>query len=827
MNWNICRNLLAGLLPMVAFTNAQGEAGLVAHYDMDPAGGKITELVSGENYDITGNLMPESVAGAEGMAWRLDGYTSYAEAGINAGALTGGSMTMTLWCTMETYPMMNTAEAVNTSTYIAGNLDDEAKEGFAFLLSSQGDYSFQCYYGGWKLTCSAAGKLEKYAWNHLAAVVDGSAKEVKLYCNGILVGTSRIGAEGGVNAGKNTFMIGKSMETLTSGPFIINTINGIIDDIRIYDSALAQSDLGYHAPENAVNLSIPESRFENDLMRPAFHGMPDAGWTNECHGLTYYNGKYHVFFQKNANGPYMARLHWGHLSSVDMCRWEEEKIAIAPSESYDWKGCWSGCTFNDEELTGGKPYIFYTAVDNAKAVMAQAMPLDDNLVEWEKYEGNPVVNGRPAGLSDDFRDPYIFKFNGELYMIVGTSKDGVGAVTLHKYDKGSKTWSNDGKIFFKGSNVTVAGRFWEMPVIVPMKDDKWLFMATPLETGSGVEVLYWVGTLNSDATFNPLPSYQNAPKKFELDGMSSDGYGLLSPSLCMLEDGKYAAMGIVPDKLSSEHNAELGWAHTYSLPREISLDENDELVQKPFGSLTGLRSDIKVADSSFTLDGNRDLAPVEGRCVEVRAKFEVTSTNKVGFRFFGNDNGAVEVYYSPLSNRLTVDASRVARWSNDNGTFDGVYTSSLPSRFTTGDIFDLHVYVDHSIMDVFINEKWAFSVRLFPTEADAKRVEVFTEGNPVNFTSLEAYVLDGRGSGVVGSTTVADRGELWMNGLGHICYAGIPEGTDIHVYDLSGRLLAEESAGNGSGMLSYVPTKNCIASAVVDDRNISRKFIVK
>ena len=93
--------------------------------------------------------------------------------------------------------------------------------------------------------------------------------------------------------------------------------------------------------------------------------------------------------------------------------------------------------------------------------------------------------------------------------------------------------------------------------------------------------------------------------------MSSDGYGLLSPSLCMLEDGKYAAMGIVPDKLSSEHNAELGWAHTYSLPREISLDENDELVQKPFGSLTGLRSDIKVADSSFTLDGNRDLAPVE------------------------------------------------------------------------------------------------------------------------------------------------------------------------------------------------------------------------
>mgnify|MGYP002622380194 CR=1 FL=1 len=40
--------------------------------------------------------------------------------------------------------------------------------------------------------------------------------------------------------------------------------------------------------------------------------------TNEIHGMTYSRDRYHVFFQKNANGPYMSRLHWGHISSESL-----------------------------------------------------------------------------------------------------------------------------------------------------------------------------------------------------------------------------------------------------------------------------------------------------------------------------------------------------------------------------------------------------------------------------------------------------------------------------------------------------------------------------
>lgn len=65
-------------------------------------------------------------------------------------------------------------------------------------------------------------------------------------------------------------------------------------------------------------------------------------------------------------------------------------------------------------LTSGKPQLFYTAVDNAKAAIAQAFPMDDALLEWKKDEQNPIITGKPAGLSDDFRDPYIFTHNGKV-----------------------------------------------------------------------------------------------------------------------------------------------------------------------------------------------------------------------------------------------------------------------------------------------------------------------------------------------------------------------------------------------------------------------------
>jgi beta-fructofuranosidase len=454
--------------------------------------------------------------------------------------------------------------------------------------------------------------------------------------------------------------------------------------------------------------------------------MPQGGWTNESHGMTYSEGKFHVFFQKNANGPYMSRLHWGHITSENLYSWHEEPIVIAPGESYDIKGCWSGCVYDNN----GTPSILYTAVDNARAVIAQANPADASLIDWNKQ--GIVINGRPAGLSDDFRDPYHFTVGGQQYIIVGTSKNGVGACTLHKLEGG--TWTNDGTIFFQGGNANQHGTFWEMPNVTDMGGGKWLFTCTPLGMGSGVRTLCWTGSIGSDGKFIPDAG---GVQYLEMGGISRDGYGLLSPTI-FKKDGKTIMLGIVPDKLPTNVNYNMGWAHNYSLPREISLDGNGLLIQKPYSGLTGMRTSTAVT-RNLTLNGTEPLAPVSGRQIELLGEFTVND-GKMGFNFLKSSTGKASLTYDASNGYLTLDLTTLSRTSNDGGTYNGIYTAALPKRVAAGEMLKLHVYLDGSIVDIFVNDTWAYSVRLFPNDAAQIEAEAFaTAATPAR---ISAWVLD-------------------------------------------------------------------------------------
>jgi beta-fructofuranosidase len=729
--------LSVGMSVMVSAMNAQ----TAAHFDMSLGsdGRSITESVSSSAYTVQSQLPAFNVKSPDGVALRFDGYSNFVKASLPVSSFSTSALTIRVVLAAETYPMMNTAEAENTPTYatICGNLNETAKQGFAFQMSSQGDLRFQfgsAYADGYLFTIDGSEKLKCGQWNVLTVVLDKAGNKGTLYLNSNAIGTCRM-SRSDVQHSASDFWIGKDATELKAGPFLINTFCGLMDDIAVYNSALTADEVTAMANNTlassvAPDFNYPSSRYAESLWRPQFHGMPSGGWTNECHGMTYSDGRYHVFFQKNANGPYMARLHWGHISSENLYSWTEEPIAIAPSESYDIKGCWSGCVFTDAQLTGGKPNIIYTAVDNAKAVMAQASPADETLADWNKQ--GVIINGRPSGLSDDFRDPYFFAANGQKYIIVGTSKNGVGACTLHQYQNGS--WTNDGSIFFQGTNANQHGTFWEMPNMTDMGNGKWLFTCTPLNTGAGVRTLCWVGSVGSDGKFVPDNA---APQFLEMNGISKDGYGLLSPTIYQ-KDGKTLLLGIVPDKLAGSVNAEMGWAHNYSLPREISLASDGSLVQKPYSGLTGMRTETKV-ERTLQLNGTELLAPVSGRQVELLGEFTVGG-GEMGFRFLKKGDKGASLTYNSDNGMLTLDLTALDRTANDNGVYNGVYAVVLPKKVAAGQVLKLHVFLDGSIADIFVNDTWAYSVRLFPTNAEQTEAEVFATNNTT--AKVSAWLLD-------------------------------------------------------------------------------------
>ena len=757
--------IMTGLLAHALGSAAQTAA---AHFDMSlQENGSIKELISGNAYPVTSQLPASTVSGPDGEALRFDGYSNYVKAGLPVSSFSKESLTVSVVLAAEAYPMMQTDAAEETPTYatICGNLDETAKGGFAFELSSQGDLRFRAgvsYGAGAIVTVLGSQKLPRGQWNLLTAVFNKGGNSVKLYLNGVEIGAKNA-ANSELNPSTADFFIGKDATDRKSGPFLLNTFCGAIDDIAVYNRVEVPAA---YTPQVA-NFNYAASRYAQNLWRPQFHAMPSGSWTNETHGMTYSNGRYHVFFQKNANGPYMSRLHWGHLSSEDLCQWTEEPIAVYPGESFDIKGCWSGCVYED----GGDNYLLYTAVDNTKARIVQAKAKDNTLVVWG--DKKVVIDGRPDGLSDDFRDPYYFEANGNKYIIVGTSKNNVGACTLHRWN--GTTWSNDGTLFFQGSNASQHGRFWEMPNVTKM-GDKWLFTCTPLETSQGVRTLCWVGTIGNDGKFTPDGEVQY----LEMGGISRDGYGLLSPSIMnsslFFDQGQSdprvertlhssLLIGIVPDKLPAQNNYEMGWAHNYSLPREISIDDNGKLVQKPYSGLTALRGATTVT-RELTLTGTESLAPVSGRQIELLGEFAAT-TGKCGFRFLKSGDNQATLTYDADTKQLTLDLTQMARMPNDAGSYQGTYHVTVPEPLTK-----LHVFVDASIADIFVNDKWAFSVRMFPTEANAVEAEVFA--TTATNVKVSAWTLNGSNP----------TGIKWPNSQ-----SSNSQSSNSQMYDLQGRQL--------------------------------------
>ena len=84
-------------------------------------------------------------------------------------------------------------------------------------------------------------------------------------------------------------------------------------------------------------------------------------------------------------------MHWGHAVSKDLLKWEYCPTALAPDESYDNFGCFSGSA---DTLDDGRQILMYTGVQNTKdedgkeiVFQTQCIAVGDG-TNFEKYEKN-------------------------------------------------------------------------------------------------------------------------------------------------------------------------------------------------------------------------------------------------------------------------------------------------------------------------------------------------------------------------------------------------------------------------------------------------------
>ncbi|MDE7403281.1 MAG: hypothetical protein K2M87_07720, partial [Muribaculaceae bacterium] len=555
--------LISGLAAVGLSLGASGAK--VAHVPMDISG--TTLQGSPTSLRIEGRFKPMQIAGVNGNAWRTDGNSSRATGNLPL-VVNGNAMTASMRFAIDTYAIVEheNAGANDRFVEVISCLDEGARTGFGFFMNRTGKYLAKVAVGGSIIELRSEERIPLWQWTDASIVVDGL--DVSLYINGVLKVKKRASATG-VKVGNSTLYVGRADAHGDIGGTETCAFNGAFDDISIYNEAIIPSYISTYA-----NLNLPEDRYATDRMRARYHGQPGMNWTNETHGLYYNNGdkKWHAFFQRTGSTPMMSHQHWGHIVSDDMITWHDDVPVLAPSESYDIKGCWSGCVFSDPEFNSGNPTIIYTGVDYAKPYVATAYCDDPvNMRLWHKDPANPIDIMPNVG---DGRDTYFYRDGNNAYFIVG-ARDAV-----HYYQWSGSKWNYRGE-FYHTENGVDNGHNTEMPNVTRI-GNKWLMTTSPLAGKYGTVCLYRTGNLN-DGRFT---GYSAAER---VDFFGCDGYGLLSPSPYTTADGKVYAIGIVPDKLPGDLNVKHGYAHLYSMPREWSLDSEGRLLQKPYEGIKAYR----------------------------------------------------------------------------------------------------------------------------------------------------------------------------------------------------------------------------------------------
>lgn len=138
---------------------------------------------------------------------------------------------------------------------------------------------------------------------------------------------------------------------------------------------------------------------------------PKKNWINDPNGLIYFNEQFHIYYQYNPLGNSWGNICWGHVTTKDFISYKEEEIALKNDMDYDKDGCYSGNSIIIDDTL----YVYYTSVKNNKQTQSIAYSKDG--YKFIKYDKNPIID-----TNFEARDPYVFKYNDELCMIIGTDK---------------------------------------------------------------------------------------------------------------------------------------------------------------------------------------------------------------------------------------------------------------------------------------------------------------------------------------------------------------------------------------------------------------------
>jgi beta-fructofuranosidase len=484
-----------------------------------------------------------------------------------------------------------------------------------------------------------------------------------------------------------------------------------------------------------ASAAVSPAVLERDPLRPQFHLLPPANWMNDPNGPIYWKNNYHMFYQYNPDGAYWGDMHWGHAISTDMVHWKHLPVAFSPTPlGPDADGCFTGTSV----VQDGKVVVLYTGVcvapeaqatskgggQNFRETQCLATSTDPDLKTWTKLAA-PVIAEPPPGMQvNGFRDPSPWRQGDWWYMVLGSGIANRGGVVLLYKSKDLRSWeyvhvlagrNENGEHLFDPYN---PWEVWECPEFFALGGRHVLICST-------LGKAYWQSGVLDPQTMQFHP---------EQAGILDYG-SFYAPKTQLGISGNRILWGWIQEARPLEQYKAAGWAGMMSLPRVLTLGSDGKLNSSVAAEVNSLRS--REQTLNITADEEKNQRQIQQTRIE-GCRGEILCT--------------VQRNAEPFELALCASAANSAPWLTmgyDPHHRHQVSIDARPIPLSLGDRenMELHLYIDGSVIEVFVNDQIACTSRFYYADTHPQDLRMQWTGKTANIVKLSVWQLSSIFSG--------------------------------------------------------------------------------
>lgn len=444
--------------------------------------------------------------------------------------------------------------------------------------------------------------------------------------------------------------------------------------------------------------------------RPLYHFTPPAAWMNDPAGLSWLDGEYHLFYQRDPNEIFLGDTRWGHAVSPNLLQWTDLPDALTPDAIL-------GVPFTGSAVVTqhkGSP-LCPEGVDCLVLAFTHALGEDgaqkqsiahsvDRGRTFVLHAGNPVLT---LPESADFRDPMLrwHAPTAKWVMAVGSNNQ------VRFYNSADLLHWSLASVFALPAAAPQGAV--ECPSLFPLPGPQgqthWVLKIDVnvgwLKAGHS---RYWLGSFDGSVFTAVSPP----------EGLPFDGPDFYAAQVFMNTPGSRVVwLGWMSQWSYALFTPTVGYRGAQSLPRQLALASTPaglRLTQQPVVEIAALQSTCALYDQeNLTVAGETMLLAESGEAFLLTTSLQPGSAAEMGLLLLHGKAEATRVGYDASRGVLYLDRSQSGQ---SNFSADFGKRVETPVALSGGQLA-LQIYVDRTSVEVFAAGGLAvLSASVYPIE---------------------------------------------------------------------------------------------------------------